>query len=141
MDNQVLGKADICEDVVRVDEEDSHGTRRAHKRQSILNCPAGFTTAIPGDQHILAQPVWPTAGIGHEQHRPAARKNGRYNPISWSGIRWPRTTRSAQCAQRATKGSVKPIAICHSPRRDSFSSILSNLSPTAAASSGTTPIR
>jgi len=63
MRHQVLGEFDIGEFVVRIDHEDSHGTRRAHKRQGVLHCPAGFAAAVPSDQHILADPVRPTAGI------------------------------------------------------------------------------
>ena len=42
MSDEILGAFDIGEFVVRINHENSHGARGAHKRQRFLDCPARF---------------------------------------------------------------------------------------------------
>lgn len=71
MEDQVLGELNVRV-FFRIHQQDCHRTRHRQQRQRILNRPPGFAAAVPRDQHILAQPIRPTAGIRYHQYRPAA---------------------------------------------------------------------
>ena len=72
--DQVFGKFDVGV-FLRIHQQDSNGTRCTHQRQSVLQRSARFAAPVPGDQHILAEPVWPATRIRHDQYRAAARED------------------------------------------------------------------
>src|SRR5580704_19166728 len=72
--DQVFGEFDVGV-FLRIYQQDRNGTRCAHQRQSVLHRPACFAAAVPGDQHIFADPVWPATRVRHDQYRAAARED------------------------------------------------------------------
>src|SRR5882757_8830273 len=119
--DEIFGEFDVGV-FLRIHQQDSNGTRCAHQRQSVLHCPARFATAVPGDQHILADPVWPATGIGQDQYRAAAREDHILWMVQSGGM-----VRGA-LPEKHEIGTMSPTCDI-------------NRSPTVTASSGTTPMR